>query len=240
MATKLPLFEEDMDIIQKLGDTPGTDDNLDWKQLQAKFDEGGNLLKSHLNKIISTLNKVLGNDGDFISGGSLLGNIDVNANRILGLIDPVRNDEAASKGYVDTVTTAIKDGKLEITGGSLSGNLNMSGNTVHNLKEPEAEADAATKKYVDERLLVFEGVKVSVSTWSPESIYTQEGFPYYANVILSDVEKSMIPQITFAEKDKKDFDFCGSCTSATGFVQIYAETLPDREIELPTITLFRR
>ena len=240
MATKLPLFEEDMDIIQQLGDTPGTDDNLDWQQLQAKFDEGGNLLKSHLNKIISILNKVLGNDGDFISGGSLLGNIDVNANRILGLIDPVRNDEAASKGYVDTVTTAIKDGKLETTGGSLSGNLNMSGNTVHNLKEPEAEADAATKKYVDERLLVFEGVKVPVSTWSPESIYTQEGFPYYANVILSGVEKSMIPQITFAEKDKKDFDFCGSCTSATGFVQIYAETLPDREIELPTITLFRR
>ena len=240
MENKFPLFEEDMDIIQKLGDTPGTDNNLEWQQLQAKFDEGGNLLKVHLNKIISALNEVLGNEGPFISGGSLLGNIDANTNRILGLIAPVRNDEAATKGYVDTVTTNLQNRKLETSGGALSGNLDMSGNTIYNLKEPKVETDAATKKYVDERLLVFEGVKVPVSTWSPESIYTQEGFPYYANVILSGAKKSMIPQVTFAEKDKKDFDFCGSCTSANGFVQIYAETLPDREIEIPTITLFKR
>lgn len=102
MANKLPTFDEDMNIIQKLGDTPGTDDNLDWKQLQAKFDEGGNKLKTYLNKIVSSLNNILGAEGAFVSGGNLLGNINANGNRILGLMKPTKKDEAATKDYVDT------------------------------------------------------------------------------------------------------------------------------------------
>lgn len=238
MANKFPLFDEDMDIIQKLGDTPGSDDNLDGKQLQAKFDEGGNKLKVYLNKIIAELNSVLGSEGAFISGGNLLGNINANTNRILGLMEPKKNDEAATKNYVDTTISKIEDDKIDKTGGTLSGNLDMGGNTIQNLKKPVSSADAATKQYVDERILVFDGVKVPSSSWETGSIYTNEGFPYYANVTLSGAEKNMVPQVVFAEKDKKDFVFCGSCTSAIGFVQVYAETKPDREIELSTVTLF--
>lgn len=240
MATKLPLFEKDMDIIQKLGDTPGTDDNLDWKQLQAKFDEGGNLLKDYLNMVISELNRVFVNEGAFVSGGSLLGNIDANKNRILGLMNPIQNDEAATKGYVDNATSELQNNKLGISGGTLRGNLDMAGNAIHNVKWPELGADPATKQYVDERIVAFERVMVPASSWASGSSYSNEGFPFYANVVLSGVNSSMLPQVVFAERDKKDFVFCGSCTAANGFVQIYAETNPGREIELSTVVLFKR
>lgn len=44
----IEFFDEDMDIIQKLDDAPG----LPYKELQARFDRSGNLLKSFLNNVV--------------------------------------------------------------------------------------------------------------------------------------------------------------------------------------------
>lgn len=45
----IPQFTNDMNIIAGLSDHPNTDDGLSAAQLKAKFDEGGNLLKSYIN-----------------------------------------------------------------------------------------------------------------------------------------------------------------------------------------------
>lgn len=45
----LTYFTEDMDIIQKLDDQPNDIGGLSADQLKAKFDEGGNKVKTYLN-----------------------------------------------------------------------------------------------------------------------------------------------------------------------------------------------
>ena len=171
MATKLPSFEEDMDIIQKLGDTPGTDNNLSSDELKVMFDRGGNLLKKHINKIIAMLNSVLSGEGNVITGGTLIGDIDVNKQRLFGLADPEEVTAAASKGYVDTTAAEVKNLALQKAGGSMSGNIDMGGNAITNMKTPAADTDSATKGYVDGRRKSF---TATIGTdWTGSGPYTQ-------------------------------------------------------------------
>ena len=53
-------FTEDMNIIQKLDDQPNDVGGLSADELKAKFDEGGNKLKTFLNNtLIQELNNVI-------------------------------------------------------------------------------------------------------------------------------------------------------------------------------------
>ena len=45
----IPLLEEDVEVISKLGDTPGSDDGLTAQQLKARFDLAGVRIKNFLN-----------------------------------------------------------------------------------------------------------------------------------------------------------------------------------------------
>lgn len=171
MAINLPQFSEDMDIIQKLGDTPGTDNNLDWKQLQAKFDEAGNLLKTYLNTIIPLLNAAFSNEGSVITGGTLIGDLDINGNRLFGIGEPTADSDAANKGYVDTAEANVKNASLPKAGGTMAGDLDMGGMALKNLKAPSAAADGATKGYVDGKRKTF---TATVGTgWTGSGPYTQ-------------------------------------------------------------------
>lgn len=171
MAINLPEFSEDMDIIQKLGDTPGTDNNLDWKQMQAKFDEGGNLLKTYLNTIIPLLNAAFSNEGSVITGGTLIGDLDINGNRLFGIGAPTADSDAANKGYVDTAKANAKNASLPRTGGAMTGDISMGGNAVKGLKAPSDGTDAATKGYVDGKRKTF---TATVGTgWTGSGPYTQ-------------------------------------------------------------------
>lgn len=171
MAINLPQFSEDMDIIQKLGDTPGTDNNLDWKQLQAKFDEAGNLLKTYLNTIIPLLNAAFSNEGSVITGGTLIGDLDINGNRLFGIGAPTADSDAANKGYVDTAEANVKNASLPKAGGTMAGDLDMGGMALKNLKAPSAAADGATKGYVDGKRKTF---TATVGTgWTGSGPYTQ-------------------------------------------------------------------
>lgn len=171
MAINLPQFSEDMDIIQKLGDTPGTDNNLDWKQLQAKFDEAGNLLKTYLNTIIPLLNAAFSNEGSVITGGTLIGDLDINGNRLFGIGAPTADSDAANKSYVDTAEANAKNASLPKAGGTMAGDLDMGGMALKNLKAPSAAADGATKGYVDGKRKTF---TATVGTgWTGSGPYTQ-------------------------------------------------------------------
>lgn len=172
MAINLPQFSEDMDIIQKLGDTPGTDNNLDWKQLQAKFDEAGNLLKTYLNTIIPLLNAAFSNEGSVITGGTLIGDLDINGNRLFGIGAPTADSDAANKDYVDTAEANAKNASLPKAGGTMTGNIDLGGNALTNVKAPAAATDAATKGYVDGKRLVLTTTIPASWTGSAEP-YTQ-------------------------------------------------------------------
>ena len=109
----LPFFEEDMDIISRLGDYPGSEDGLTPKDFKARFDLAGNLIKKFLNEVIIpnfnvaidideltnfVLKKVLN-----LSGGMMKGDIDMNGHKITYLKEPAASGDAATKQYVDNV-----------------------------------------------------------------------------------------------------------------------------------------
>ena len=53
----IPLFEEDLNIISRLGDYPGSEDGLTTEDLKARFDLAANLIKTYLNeKVIPYVN----------------------------------------------------------------------------------------------------------------------------------------------------------------------------------------
>lgn len=171
MATNLPSFEEDMDIIQKLGDTPGTDNNLSAGELKARFDKAGNLLKTYLNKIVPMINNVFSGEGNVISGGTLIGDLDMNGNRLLGVRAPAADADAANKKYVDETAEAAKNACLPASGGTMTGNIDLGGNALTNVKAPAATTDAATKGYVDGKRRTF---KATLGTaWTGSGPYTQ-------------------------------------------------------------------
>lgn len=103
-------FSEDMDIIQKLGDNPNTDDNMSSTELKTEFDKGGNLLKAfvngmveHLNELVNMLNNSGG--GTIFVGGTMVGPLNINKQKIYGVPEPSINSDAANKSYVDTAVS---------------------------------------------------------------------------------------------------------------------------------------
>lgn len=183
MATKLPSFEEDMDIIQKLGDTPGTDNNLSAGELKARFDKAGNLLKTYLNKIVPMINNVFSGEGNVITGGTLIGDLDINKNRLFGVRAPAADADAANKKYVDEVAEAVKKVTLSNSGGTVTGDIDMGGNALSNVKTPVSDTDGATKGYVDGKRKTF---TATVGTgWTGSGPYTQTVM--VAGVLASDM-----------------------------------------------------
>lgn len=234
MADKIPYFEKDMVIIGKLGDTPGTDDNLDWRELQAKFDEGGKATKEYLNQVAKILNGLFSADGGSISGGNLSGNLNVNSHRLYGLPAPQENDDAASKEYADT--------KLSKTGGTMTGPISMNKNYVQNLPVPVADNDAATKEYVDASIRdiknsvgVLKNYTVQADAWAEDENKAYDAYPYRAAIQMSGVQGDGFPEVVFDADDMEDFDFAPVAVPGNGYIYIYCASIPDRAITIPSV-----
>lgn len=234
MADKIPYFEKDMVIIGKLGDTPGTDDNLDWRELQAKFDEGGKATKEYLNKVAKILNGLFQADGGSIPGGNLSGNLNVNSYRLYGLPIPQKNDDAASKEYADT--------KLPKTGGTMTGPISMGKNFIQNLPKPVADNDAATKEYVDtsikdikESVAVLKNYTVQADAWVVDENKTYDAYPYRAEIPMSGVQGDGFPEVVFDPGDIEDFDFAPVAVPKNACIYVYCASIPDRAITIPSV-----
>ncbi len=77
-----------------------------------------------------------------ISGITMQGDIDMNGNEISGLADPINDDMAASKGFVES-------NFLDLAGGTMVGNIDMGGYEITNmLRTPTTDLSAVTKKWV--------------------------------------------------------------------------------------------
>lgn len=151
----IPKFQEDMDIISKLGEYPGADDGLSTSAFKAKFDEGSNKIKKFLNEILIP-------ELDLI--------VDVRA-LINGILDSTltMSDKAANA----KVTGDALNRKLNKSGDTMSGILNMSGKRISSLGTPLAATDAASKEYCDAKHNKF-SITVPASGWSGSAApYTQ-------------------------------------------------------------------
>ena len=79
-----------------------------------------------------------------VTGLTMQGDIDMNGNEISGLADPINDDMAASKGYVDS-------NFLDLAGGAMVGDIDMGGYEIKNmLRTPTTDLSAVTKKWVSD------------------------------------------------------------------------------------------
>lgn len=111
-----PKFEEDMRIIQNLGDKPNSDNGLSGEALKEKFDLSGIKIQEYLvatieqlNQLVSELNNQFEGAGEVLNGGTMLGQLDMNRNPLIGVKDPTEEHHAANRNYVDTEVGAVKD-----------------------------------------------------------------------------------------------------------------------------------
>ena len=109
MADRFPKFTEDVEVISKLGDTPGTDDNLTADQLKARFDQAPKAIKKYLISLVETLEKQFGGDGGAVAGGNLTSGLNMNYYPLTGLRTPTDILDAANKGYVDAAVKAVRE-----------------------------------------------------------------------------------------------------------------------------------
>ena len=74
------------------------------------------------------------------------GDIDMNGHEVRGLVDPINDNMAASKGFVES-------NFLDLAGGTMVGDVNMDGHDVTHLPDtPPTDNSVASKKYVDDEI----------------------------------------------------------------------------------------
>lgn len=96
----IPKLIDDLAIISKLGDNPGTDNNLSAAELRGKFDEAGLIIQQYINDVLAPSFDA---STDPSGGLYMRGPINMNGQKLSGLNDPVDDSDAVPKSYVDTV-----------------------------------------------------------------------------------------------------------------------------------------
>lgn len=92
----IPKFLEDLLIISKLGDNPGSDNGLSSSGLRAKFDEAGVKIQQYIN---NTLIPALSELADPTAGLNMKGNISMGGHRVTGVGNPVEGGDVVPLGY---------------------------------------------------------------------------------------------------------------------------------------------
>jgi hypothetical protein len=82
--------------------------------------------------------------------------VDANTQKIINVVDPGAAQDAATKNYVDTTTTANPI-YLAVAGDTMAGNIAMGTNSITGMADPSSAQDAATKNYVDTTALLLAG-----------------------------------------------------------------------------------
>lgn len=97
---KIPELNDDLSIVSKLGDNPGTDDNLTAEGLKAKFDEGSLVIQRYLNSVlVAKLNQIFAEGGQISDGLIMAGPINMNQQMLFGLKDPANDSEPVNLGF---------------------------------------------------------------------------------------------------------------------------------------------
>ena len=152
----IPLMEEDVEVISKLGDVPGSDDGLSTTQLKNRFDLAGIRIKRFLNEVlVPHMNQLV--DVQALLNGIL--------DSTLSLADKAANAKATGDALGK---------KLDKTGGNVTGNIDMGGKRVVNLGNPVSDGDVVCKKYLEDFASTKEvPLTLLASGWSSEAPYIQ-------------------------------------------------------------------
>ena len=84
---------------------------------------------------------------------AMAGALDMGNNEIKNLKDPVNNQDAGTKKYIDAEISKLPKPEIDVLkldgSKAMQGNLYMNNNKIKNLKDPVDNQDAGTKKYID-------------------------------------------------------------------------------------------
>lgn len=94
----IPKFLQDLAIISKLGDNPGSDNNLTTSGLRAKFDEAGLAIQNYINNTLIPALSGLANPEE---GLNMKANIVMGGFRVTGLGTPTAEGDAVPLGYAN-------------------------------------------------------------------------------------------------------------------------------------------
>lgn len=110
----IPKFLEDLNIIARLGNKPGTEDGLSPEGFKSKFDEGILKIQNYINNVlIPGIENSVSEDGLLaqisdklaeklsLDGGTMRGPLNMDYEILSGIETPSANDHAANKEYVD-------------------------------------------------------------------------------------------------------------------------------------------
>lgn len=113
----IPKFLEDLNIIARLGDKPGTDDGLSSEGFKAKFDEGILKIQVYINNVlIPGIEDSVNLDGLLsqvavalkekldLDGGTMRGPLNMDGEILSGIAYPTSDDHAVNRAYVTTTT----------------------------------------------------------------------------------------------------------------------------------------
>ena len=109
----IPKFLEDLNIVSRIGNKPGSDSGLTTEQFKAKFDEGLLKFQTYINEhlipgienavseegLLAQINSILNKKLDK-SGGTITG--ELNMTGALNVVAPTEAANAVPKSYVDT------------------------------------------------------------------------------------------------------------------------------------------
>lgn len=114
----IPRMEEDVEIITKLGDVPGSDDGLSTQELKSKFDLAAVRIKNFINNILipgiensvdeGALLTQIGNALSrklSLSGGIMTGDINMNGKSISNVKTPTQDSDVTTKEFVEEFTS---------------------------------------------------------------------------------------------------------------------------------------
>ena len=112
---------------------------------------------------------------------------------------------------------------------------NQSKAVLDAIQKELADLEAGTA--VELKKLQFRNVSVSKGSFVADTTF--QDFPYRANVSLSGVIESMIPEVVLSVDDAGSGNFAPVAESYNGGVYLYAASPPDSDITIPTIILWR-
>ena len=131
-----------------------------------------------------------------------------------------------------SVDTSMINAQVQAT---LTETQEQSATVLRAITDELASLEAGTA--VELKKLAFYNTTVSASAFIDDTTYTD--FPFRASVALTGVLESMIPDIMLTLEDATSGNFAPVCECYNGGVYLYAASVPDADITIPTIICWK-